>query len=520
MNTLNFLFLYLKKRNIHLNKKEFIVQYESHPAFPSLLALSDTLRFFNVENGALHVKANEIDNLPSFFMAKLKHAQEDNLAFVELKNADHYTIHENTKTHTISRNSLLEKWLGIVFLIENTTHTPKKKTQFIGKHILLLACVFSFIGLFKEHFQSLPYFVLFFLPVVGCLLSVTALKDIFNFNNTLVDALCKNNTATDCQRVIHASDKFSILSDVSFVFFTYQLITCTISSATNTFHWFVGIQKIALLASIPVLLFSLYYQLITIKKICVICIAISAVILLELLYIFTLPAIVTFDQIPFSQYNFHLFSFLALALGWYYVKDILSANITLKQQQIQANRFKRNYTVFKNTLTTTSKIVATPTTLIFGNPEAKITMDFMTSPFCEFCKKPYSVLKKLLENHAEDIAVRCIYNVNQERLTDEQNSLVQHLYYINETHGQKRFFEAVDYWYETKDAEKWAHHYGEIFDATKIQKLLQVHRNWCITHKITFTPALFINGYLLSQPYTIEDLNFFIDDLIEDHFKT
>ena len=519
MNNLRFLFLYLKKRNIHLNKREFIVQYESHPAFPSLLALSDTLRFFNVENGALHVQSSEIDALPNFFMTKFKHAQEDSLALVEIKNSHRYTIYENSEKRTISKNNLLQEWLGIVFLIENNEETHQKKTRYSWKHILLTLCVLSFFGLFTGYFQSLPYLIFFLLPVFGFTLSMVALKDIFNIKNPVVAALCNGETTTSCKSVMKNAGKLTVLSDLCFVFFTYQLLAFTISVATYTFQWYVSLQKIIVFTAIPVILLSLYYQFAVVKKRCAICMSIAGIILLELVYVISLPNIASFNQIPLSQYNFTAFLFFAIALGWYFLKHILITNQTLKHEQILANRFKRNYTIFKNTLTSTSKTVATPPTLTFGNPDAHVTLDFITSPYCGFCEKPLQQLRKLLETYADAIAVRFIYNVNFNHLHEEDVHFLQQLYHLHETKGDEVFFKALDFWYQTQDYEKWLAKYQQNFDSKRILHILQQQRNWCLQHKITFTPALLINSYILPESYAIDDLSHFIDDLIEDTSK-
>lgn len=50
-----FLFQYLKKENITIDQDEFIFQLNSHPETPSLLALSDTLSFFNIDNLATKI---------------------------------------------------------------------------------------------------------------------------------------------------------------------------------------------------------------------------------------------------------------------------------------------------------------------------------------------------------------------------------------------------------------------------------------------------------------------------------
>ena len=67
----NFLFQYLEKEGITIDKFEFEFQVKSHPNYPSLLAISDTLLFFNIENIATRVGFLEIDTLPNRFIALL-----------------------------------------------------------------------------------------------------------------------------------------------------------------------------------------------------------------------------------------------------------------------------------------------------------------------------------------------------------------------------------------------------------------------------------------------------------------
>ena len=42
----NYLFQYLEKENITIDKSEFSFQIESQPDYPSLLSITDTLSFF------------------------------------------------------------------------------------------------------------------------------------------------------------------------------------------------------------------------------------------------------------------------------------------------------------------------------------------------------------------------------------------------------------------------------------------------------------------------------------------
>lgn len=64
-----FLFQYLKKEHINIDKSEFLFQIQSHPEYPTLLSIVDTLSFFNIENSAIKVEESNIDVLPNYFIA-------------------------------------------------------------------------------------------------------------------------------------------------------------------------------------------------------------------------------------------------------------------------------------------------------------------------------------------------------------------------------------------------------------------------------------------------------------------
>lgn len=70
-NNFKFLFQYLEKEEIKIDQSEFLFQLQSHPDYPSLLSISDTLSFFSIENGALNIAVSEISFLPNRFIALL-----------------------------------------------------------------------------------------------------------------------------------------------------------------------------------------------------------------------------------------------------------------------------------------------------------------------------------------------------------------------------------------------------------------------------------------------------------------
>lgn len=70
MDNLNNLFNYLDAEQIHLDKDEFDFQFNSHPDYPSLLALSDPLSFLISTTGSLKLvglilDSSQINSLPN-----------------------------------------------------------------------------------------------------------------------------------------------------------------------------------------------------------------------------------------------------------------------------------------------------------------------------------------------------------------------------------------------------------------------------------------------------------------------
>ncbi|MBC8756617.1 thioredoxin domain-containing protein [Kordia sp. YSTF-M3] len=511
----------MKKLNVFINEKEFAIQYESHPAYPSLLAVSDTLSFFNITNGALHVNAAEITSLPPIFMTKLKGNNDDSLAFVETQTANHsYTIYQNSKAITISKASLLEKWKGIIFLVESSVENQQERNKFTFHQYLIICCLLSLILLLKPLFSSFQQLLFFSFPLVGCVLSIFALKKVFNIHTTILDAFCGTTDKQNCATVVDSSvwklfEKVNF-SDLSITFFSFQIVMFSLAGITNTINFFFQTQSILLIAAIPIVLLSIYYQKFIIKKWCPICISIIGIFVLEFVYVATYIGFQFSMEATLFQYNLQLFIFLSLLISWHYLKGKLITINHLQSELIQANRFKRNYHIFKNTLFSNPKFALPQTYLLFGNSAAKITIDFMTSPYCGFCKAPYKMLRNFLKKHEKQIAVRFIYNVNLEKRGDPSKLLLRNLVHIHEKFGDEAFFNALDDFHETSNHEKWLKKHQHITDSENIDEMLQSQRLWCIEHKFTFTPCIFVNGYAYPKMYELSDLKYFIEELIDD----
>ncbi len=521
MTNYKILFLYLKKMNIHLDQKEFTFQLESHPEYPSLLAVSDTLSLFHIENAALRVHSSEIDSLPNYFITKLKDTQEDSLTYVEAQKTNHfYTIYQNSKKFTFTKEAFLKKWNGIVFLVEENTKLQKKLNQFNFLHLLGIACFVSFLFLVKQYFSVSQQFLFLLFPISGFFLSIIALQHLFNIDHSFADAFCNGSKTQQCASVI-TSKHWKILekvnfSDLSIIFFSFQILLFFISGFTNSLNTFFEFQKILLFASIPVLMLSVYYQKFIVKKWCAICLAISGILISELIFI-TQFYQHSIQKISILDYNLSIFTLLITSLLWYYAKDKLTTINHLQTSEVKAIRFKKNYKLFKNTLISNPITVYPQTYLVFGNEDAKYTLDFVTNPYCGFCQAPYYMLKEILQRHEKDICLRFFFNYDLDKNDDKRSQLLQHLVYIHQEFGNESFFTALEDWYGTKDLQSWLQTHLHTYNSKHINQTIRNHRAYFVNQKMTFTPLLSINGYRFPEMYSLTDLTYFIEELLDDN---
>lgn len=118
---------YLFSLGIKIDKNEFEYQFKSHPDYPTILALSDTLGFFNISNGAMKIDKSEIDLLPDNFITILDNGKI--VSHVEkLDNKFKYTKAKNQPV-TVDKEQFYSIWDGFIFLIEKGENTKSGRGQ-------------------------------------------------------------------------------------------------------------------------------------------------------------------------------------------------------------------------------------------------------------------------------------------------------------------------------------------------------------------------------------------------------
>ena len=120
---------YAQSQNIKIDKEEFKFQVETHPNFPSLLAFTDALTFFNIPNIALKLPFEEIEKLDNSFVALLKNENQSQTFYYVTRDGNFYSFKKNNKTKKLTKEEIKKQWLEIVLLAEDSENHQEKNNS-------------------------------------------------------------------------------------------------------------------------------------------------------------------------------------------------------------------------------------------------------------------------------------------------------------------------------------------------------------------------------------------------------
>lgn len=518
------IFQYLEKENITIDKTEFEFQVQSHPNYPSLLSITDTLSFFNIDHGVIRVELSDLELLPDCFVALLKEEESEPKLYFIQKNGPSYFCTHDKKQLAIPKSELESRWSGIVLLVEKPVNeevlNPTKNRWPLALPLFTLLLLVWVLSSFQT---ALSTKLFLFFPAVGLLFSVAALKDLFNTKSELLNSFCNMTASTSCATVV-GSNKWKIFeivnfSDLSMVFFGFQFMGLFFSFLTNDIDNFFTLQKILLVFAVPVIFASLYYQKFVEKKWCPICLVIISIILVELGYLLVFQN-VDFT-IPLPSILLYGLVFMSVLIAWLGLKKLLTRQKELKEFQFKGNRFMRNYEIFKNTLLASDKTnyqLLSSGNLVVGNENAPLKITLVTNPFCGYCKETHTIIEEILKKHKDSLCVDFRFNFDAGQSDEQYVKVHQKLVRLYYDNGQEAFMKALQLWFENKDESQLIVSEKSTISDLKISEILQEQYLMNQANEISFTPAIIINQYQYPKMYERKDLVHFINDLLEDEF--
>lgn len=518
----NFAYLkkYLRDNKYYDFEKEILISLESHPDYPSLIAIVDTFNNLGIENIATRIEKNNLDALPKTFISVYLTETGSEIVYTKNLNNTIEIQFSNNFKKTITRAEYLEGWNSIVVIVDENQKATKK---IIPSNKYSIVCPFFIVSLVllsienKDNFITATFYYL--LLITGLIISFFLVREEMGLYNESVSKICNATEKTSCKDVMSSNGakvfKNVSLSDISMLYFSSLTLFFTLTSFdSNSF-----IYSIIGIFSIPIILYSIYYQGFIVKKWCLLCLGIDTVLLLQLI-------IISFN---FSlEFNFttliSFFSGILIIVLFYFggsefknrIQKINKYEIT----ELQYQKIKRNYLVFSTLLKTNQKIdedsLNSLSTITIGKIDSPITLFLVISASCGHCHTVYENAIKLVKKNPNEIKIKLIFNINIEN-TENPNNLIYkqaaNYYWGGEVH--KAISSLNDWHIENLDLEKWKYKWENNY-VEYSTKMIPNHYDWCLENAIHYTPAIILNGHIIPKEYHINDLNYFIDGLIEE----
>lgn len=489
---------------------EFEDLFSSHPNYPSLFAITDTLSLLGVENLAIKIPKEQFVELPETFLTLYK----GELVFLSKSNDLITVLDEKGKKLKLTLDLFLGDWDQIVIAVEPNTEKKiqlKKTSKWVllGLPLLLLILLSSF-----SNGYSISSILLLGLNVLGLLLSVLVLQEKFGIKTEIVSKLCNMNQETSCDSVIK-SDQSQITSWLSFtdlplLFFGSNFLSLLLSPILS-----VSIISGLSLLTIPFLIYSVWIQKVKIKKWCLLCLGISGVVLLQGLFFVFNPFI--FNAFTPSGFVSYLFSVTLLFSAWFLMKPVLEKEIKATKEVKELKRFKRNFKVFSSlTKEIDSKnILKKLKGIEIGNFEATTNILLFLSPSCGHCHKAFTDAYELYKKYPESIYLKTLFNVNPENEQNKYKIIVQNLLYINSVNSDKAKEALIDWHINEIGLDLWKEKWGIDIHDMMVNNEMYDQYNWCVENEFNYSPVKIINGKLFPNEYEIADLYYFMNDFEE-----
>lgn len=500
-----------------------------HLAYPSLLAVMDTLSEYGIENAALQ-KGNY--NYAAFevpFVCAIQRPDWSQSYFTVVTAVDDSGISYLDPVKNImtlsSENDFEQMDKDIVLLLDGTDakdeidynkNLRKVKREQLTKPVPFVFFLIALISSIGYSLITYPFplsgiataFLL--LTTVGFLTGLILVWHEIDAHNPFLREVCGGGAGKlNCSAVLNSkgASLFGMSwSVIGFSYFATILLTQLLFGASSLLflsYWFL----LSLLA-LPYTIYSIYYQWKVVKQWCPLCLVVQAVLFLSgsLLLVYTYQyGLYPLTAAPLATLVFIGISFLGLT-SW--AIPLLKSAKESGEYQKKWKRLRYNPDIF-NTLLQKENAVLYPTDrlgLLVGSPDARYEIIKVCNPYCGPCARAHPELDELV--HANpNIKVRIIFTASGEE-SDRRTAPVQHLLAIQERDGKEAVQQALDSWYlaDNKDYAVFASKYPMDGELEKQGDKIKEMRAWCDRMKIRATPTFFVNGYELPDSYRIGEL--------------
>lgn len=516
---------FLRHLGIPISKRYVQNLILSHPDFPSLLSVSDTLQRLGIEHAAIRIKKEELIDLPLPYLLPIEKGMGNNMLLIKTNN--------DLKEY----ESDLKFWNGVVLQADTTKHTrDKANNELYSKENKIKGFSFGLVAILLGLFFTLGYnsfdwqlIGLLLTAVLGIIVGYFLVAKDIGVNYNAVDAFCNAGKNSKCDKVLESDIQVLgiSLSDAAFTYFLFQSIVLCLALALPEAHLF-SLQALAVLSvlTIPIVMFSLFYQYFVAKTWCKLCLVVVSILLIQFAVFLIvhlkssiLPAV---NSLPiFSLIKLALL-FIGIGLCEKCVKAIVERENHLNKGS-NGNRIKHSIEVFTQLWYKQNQIDAKPfnNEILIGRPDAPLKIIMVSNLYCKPCKEQHKVADQLISMYPDrvNVALRFVPSGNE---ADHKMESVRYLlgYWLTNISGTEnessKTMDLTREWFDNRNLKKFTkkHPIGQS-NELEIKQLEEQHYIWARRAGTTFTPTFFLNGRQLPSDYNLEDVVAMVSGLVD-----
>ncbi|MFL5788299.1 MAG: vitamin K epoxide reductase family protein [Flavisolibacter sp.] len=516
---------YLQLCQISIHAQFLKQRIKSHPDYPSLLAISDTLDELGITHASQYFNFEQLKELD---FPLLIHTNADGFESFEIA----YHINDFSKNN----EALLKRWDGLVLLIDAQSEVKSNSyTEFMNrkkamnKPIYRLLSVLSLVALlllFKGF--NIYTFSLFVGNAIGAFFSMMIVFYSIGKENNISRLLCPTKNSDKCNKVLNSKmNRFTNdyrLSDLGVIFFisgAVFLIGAHILQSDELA--IISIVVPTVLAWCASLVF-LYYQARVIKSWCRMCLMVTGIIWIEMAIAFTFFAgqnAIINGHLPIDLKtgiivtSWFIIIGIIISFSWLALKSMILEIVAFQDQEEKFITWKRNPTIFISLLQKQKKFVFKPFAhdIILGNPHAGIQLIIVSNPYCRPCANAHQAIDELLKSYGNQISVTIRFSADSNNATDKRTIAAAHLLEQHLT-GKNSASEMLYDWFNLMDLDSWKRRWP-VQPGPRAWSLLESHDEWIKSIEVGHTPTLIFNKYLFPTTYDLKDLKLLIPSLQE-----
>jgi len=488
----------------------------THPEFPFMQSISDALDGWKIKHVVMKLTIEKLYALDIPVIAQLKKGKY--VWVTQVTETDVIFWNDSNKRIIENRDRFETEWSNVALAIEDITDAGEQgynhkrfseiKNKIFRYGITSGCIVLSFMLLFMSWLSDsiLSFFhkiLLLFANATGCFISYILIRQEKNQANSLMRKFCTAGTHIDCNSVTKSkySKFFGMLSWAEVGMAYFIAVTIWVIIAPMSANWVSSLWWL-LLIPLPFTVWSLFVQAFLIRKWCLFCCA-------TILLLWINACILCF-YIPFNITLYFFESALLALLLLVCIATVVYISNTYKSgdqfyTERVLNKFKYNYQVMKSQIAESGYTINN-IGFTWGNPQSSQEIMLYVSIACSHCGAAIKELRKVSDIYP-NFKYRLIFSVKTDDLDNKSNIITCHFLSLYRIMDNGAFFDMLDAWYAklNKNFDALQKAFPTLSCQDNSEEINALYR-FSQQLKISYSPAILINGRLLSKLYSYQDL--------------